>query len=222
VFKFDIDRNVPPWDMPSVNFRLLLVTDRTQAGGRSLPSLIRQAISAGLPAIQLRERDLSTNELLVLAQDIQAVTKPGSVSLIINDRVDLLMALNWDGVHLRADSLPSVAVRRVIGPRRLIGVSTHSAEEVRSANHDGADYVVFGPIFDTPSKRSFGPPLGLDRLSDVCRQSRIPVFAIGGMTSERVRDVRRAGAHGVAVIGALLTRDDVGAAVREFREALET
>ncbi len=208
--------------MPSVNFRLLLVTDRTQAGGRSLPSLIRQAISAGLPAIQLRERDLSTNELLVLAQDIQAVTKPGSVSLIINDRVDLLMALNWDGVHLRADSLPSVAVRRVIGPRRLIGVSTHSAEEVRSANHDGADYVVFGPIFDTPSKRSFGPPLGLDRLSDVCRQSRIPVFAIGGMTSERVRDVRRAGAHGVAVIGALLTRDDVGAAVREFREALET
>ncbi|MDK2744743.1 MAG: thiamine phosphate synthase [Nitrospira sp. BO4] len=222
MFKFDIDRNVPPWDMPSVNFRLLLVTDRTQAGGRSLPSLIRQAISAGLPAIQLRERDLSTNELLVLAQDIQAVTKPGSVSLIINDRVDLLMALNWDGVHLRADSLPSVAVRRVIGPRRLIGVSTHSAEEVRSANHDGADYVVFGPIFDTPSKRSFGPPLGLDRLSDVCRQSRIPVFAIGGMTSERVRDVRRAGAHGVAVIGALLTRDDVGAAVREFREALET
>ncbi|UVT19375.1 MAG: thiamine phosphate synthase [Nitrospira sp.] len=208
--------------MPSVNFRLLLVTDRTQAGGRSLPSLIRQAISAGLPAIQLRERDLSTNELLVLAQDIQAVTKPGSVALIINDRVDLLMALNWDGVHLRADSLPSVAVRRVIGPRRLIGVSTHSAEEVRSANHDGADYVVFGPIFDTPSKRSFGPPLGLDRLSDVCRQSRIPVFAIGGMTSERVRDVRRAGAHGVAVIGALLTRDDVGAAVREFREALET
>ncbi|UVT16789.1 MAG: thiamine phosphate synthase [Nitrospira sp.] len=208
--------------MPSVNFRLLLVSDRTQAGDRSLPSLIRQAVGAGLPAVQLRERDLSTNELLRLAQDIQAVTKPGSVSLIMNDRVDLLMALDWDGVHLRADSLPSVAVRRVIGPHRLIGVSTHSVEEVRSANHGGADYVVFGPIFDTPSKRSFGPPLGLDRLSDVCRQSRIPVFAIGGMTSERVRDVRRAGAHGVAVIGALLTRDDIGAAVREFREALET
>lgn len=208
--------------MLSVNFRLLLVTDRTQAGGRSLPSLIRQAVSAGLPAIQLRERDLSINELLVLAHDIQTMTKSGSVSLIVNDRVDLAMALNWDGVHLRADSLPSLPVRRLIGPHRLIGVSTHSAQEVRCANHDGADYVVFGPIFDTASKRSFGPPLGLDLLSDVCRQSKIPVFAIGGITSERVRDVRRAGAHGVAVIGALLTRDDVGAAVREFREALET
>ncbi len=207
--------------MPSVNFRLLLVTDRTQAGGRSLPSLIRQAVSAGLPAIQLRERDLSTNELLSLAQDIQTMTKPGAVSLIVNDRVDLVMALNWDGVHLRADSLPTLPVRQLIGSHRLIGVSTHSAEAVQSANHDGADYVVFGPIFDTPSKRSFGSPLGLDRLSDVCRQSKIPVFAIGGMTSERARDVRRAGAYGVAVMGALLTRANIGAAVREFRDALE-
>ncbi len=206
--------------MPPVNFRLLLVTDRTQTGGRSLPSLIRQAISAGLPAVQLRERDLSTGELLSLAQEIQSITTSHAVPLIVNDRVDLMMALNLDGVHLRSDSLRPSHVRKLIGPRRLIGVSTHSAEDVRWANQDGADYVVFGPIFDTPSKRSFGHPLGLELLAEVCGRSSIPVLAIGGITCERVRDVRRAGAHGVAVIGALLTRDDIGEAVRGLQHAL--
>ena len=207
--------------MPSVNFRLLLVTDRTQTGGRSLPSIIRQAVSAGLPAVQLRERDLSTGELLSLVQEIQSITTPHAVSLLVNDRVDLTMALQLDGVHLRSDSLPPVFVRQLIGPRPLIGVSTHSAEDVRRANHDGADYVVFGPIFDTASKRSFGPPLGLELLAEVCGQSAIPVFAIGGITCDRVHAVRQAGAHGVAVIGALLTHDDLGAAVRAFTQALD-
>jgi thiamine-phosphate pyrophosphorylase len=208
--------------MPSVNFRLLLVTDRNQTGGRSLPSVIRQAVSAGLPAVQLRERDLSTHELLPLAQEIQSITTSHTVPLIINDRVDLMMALNLDGVHLRSDSLPPLSVRHLIGSRRLIGASTHSVDDVRRANQGSADYVVFGPIFDTPSKRSYGPSLGLDLLADVCRRSSIPVLAIGGITCERVRDVRRAGAHGIAVIGALLTRHDIGEAVREFRDALET
>jgi thiamine-phosphate pyrophosphorylase len=208
--------------MPPVNFRLLLITDRTQVGGRSLPSLVRQALGAGLPAVQLRERDLSTSELLPLAQEVQSITSLHAVPLIVNDRADLTMALDLQGVHLRSDSLPPLPVRRLIGPRRLIGVSTHSVEDVRRADRSGADYVLFGPIFETPSKRSFGPPLGLTLLADACRQSSIPVLAIGGITCQRVRDVRLAGAYGVAVIGALLTRDDVGEAVREFTRALET
>ncbi|MFO0697593.1 MAG: thiamine phosphate synthase [Nitrospira sp.] len=207
--------------MPSVNFRLLLVTDRTQTGSRSLPTLIQQAVSAGLPAIQLRERDLPTGELLPLLQEIQSITKPRAVPLIVNDRVDLMMALDLEGVHLRSDSLPTHPVRTLIGLRRLVGISTHSVDDVERANQSGADYVVFGPIFDTPSKRSFGPPLGLTVLAEVCHRSTIPVFAIGGITCERVPDVRRAGAHGVAVIGALLTRDDIGEAVREFTHALQ-
>lgn len=207
--------------MPSANFRLLLVTDRTQAGGRPLPTLIRQAVRAGLPAVQLRERDLTTRELLSLAQEIQSITRSYAVPLIVNDRVDLMMVLDLAGVHLRSDSLPLSSVRQLIGPHRLIGASTHSVEDVQRANLSGADYVVFGPIFETPSKRPFGSPLGLNLLSDVCRRSSIPVLAIGGITCERVRDVRQAGAHGVAVIGALLTRDDIGEAVREFKHALE-
>jgi thiamine-phosphate pyrophosphorylase len=176
---------------------------------------------AGVPAMQLRERDLPTGELLPLAQEIHSLTVPRSVPLILNDRVDLVLALNLDGVHLRANSLPVSVARRLIGPNRLIGVSTHSVEDVQQANHDGADYIIFGPIFDTPSKRSFGTPLGLDVLADVCRNSMVPIFAIGGITSERVRDVRRAGAHGVAVIGALLTSVDISSAIREFNTALQ-
>lgn len=208
--------------MPSVDFRLILVTDRHHTQGRPLVPLLDRAVEAGLQAIQLRERDLPTTELLSLAQAIQDVNTPRSVPLLINDRVDLMLALNLDGVHLRSNSLPTHAVRELIGPRRLIGVSTHSAEDVQRANQNGADYVVFGPIFDTPSKRSFGPPLGLARLTEVCRRSSIPVFAIGGITCERVGDVRRAGAHGIAVIGALLASDDIGEAVKDFMRALQT
>lgn len=206
--------------MASVNFRLLLVTDRHRTRARSLPSILQQAVEAGLPAVQLRERDLPTSELLRLAQEIRAITSPRAVSLIINDRVDLMLALNLDGVHLRANSLPVAAVRRLAGADRLIGISTHSLADVRQANRDGADYVAFGPIFDTPSKRQFGPPVGLEQLAEACRLSAIPVFAIGGVTGASVPDVLRAGSHGVAVIGSILDRDDAAVATREMAAAL--
>lgn len=206
--------------MRSVDFRLLLVTDRSHAQGRPLPSLLRQAVEAGVPAIQLRERDLPTDALLSLAREIRAFTAPRAVPLIINDRVDLMMALDLDGVHLRASSLPVAAVRRLVGPDRLVGVSTHSLAEAREAGREGADYVVFGPIFDTPSKRQFGAPAGLEAFAEVCRVSRIPVFAIGGVTGASVPDLRRAGAYGVAVIGAILARADVAAAARELSASI--
>lgn len=206
--------------MPAVNFRLLLVTDRTQTGGRSLSFLIQQAVNAGLPAVQLRERDLSTGEVLALAREIQSITAPRAVPLIVNDRIDLALALNVDGVHLRANSVSVSVARRLVGVDRLVGVSTHSLGEVEQANRDGADYVLFGPIFETPSKRPFGPPLGLGMLAEVCRRSTVPVFAVGGVTSVSVPDIRRAGAHGVAVIGAILTRDDVAAATRGMLASL--
>jgi thiamine-phosphate pyrophosphorylase len=207
--------------MTSVNFRLLLVSDRRQTGNRSLSSVLKQSVEAGVPAIQLRERDLPTTELQLLAQEIQAIVAPHAVPLIMNDRVDLVLALNLAGVHLRANSLPVSVARRLVGAHRLVGISTHSVDEVRLANQDGADYVVFGPIFDTPSKRSFGPPAGLDALADVCRQSTIPVLAIGGITNARVRDIRQAGASGVAVVGAILAHDNVASATIELLASLE-
>lgn len=208
--------------MPPGDFRLLLVTDRTQTRGRPLPSVIREAVKSGVPAVQLRERDLLTSELLLLAQTLQAITRPSGVPLIVNDRLDLALALELDGVHLRASSLPAAVVRRLAGPQRVVGVSTHSLEDVRRANEEGADYVVFGPVFDTPSKRPFGPPLGLDALAAVCAKSAAPVFAIGGVTPSRAREARQAGAHGVAVIGAILTQDDVRAATAQLLAAVSS
>lgn len=207
--------------MPPVNFRLLLVTDRHQTEGRSLVAAVADALDAGIPALQLRERDLPTRELCTLAREIDALTRPRRVPLLINDRVDLALALDLTGVHLRANGLPVDAARRLLGPDRLVGLSTHSIGEAARAGRDGADYVVFGPVFDTPSKRVFGDPLGLDALAAACRESSVPVFAIGGVTSARVPDVRRAGAHGVAVIGAVLARPGVAAATRELLSALD-
>lgn len=206
--------------MPPVDFHLLLVTDRSLVRERSLESALRESVDAGVQAIQLRERDLSTRELLSLAGQIHAMTKSRGIPLIINDRVDLVQALDLDGVHLRASSLPVSVARRVLGPRRLIGVSTHSVKEVQQAGDDGADYVILGPIFETPSKREFGAPLGLAALADACRRSSVPVFAIGGMTSKRIAAARDAGASGVAMIGGILGREDVGTATVEMQEAV--
>jgi thiamine-phosphate pyrophosphorylase len=206
--------------MPLVDFHLLLVTDRSLVRERSLESALRESVDAGVPAIQLRERDLYTRELLSLAGQIHAMTKSRGVRLIINDRVDLVQALDLDGVHLRASSLPVSVVRRVLGPRRLIGVSTHSVKEVQQAGDDGADYVILGPIFETPSKREFGAPLGLAALADACRRSSVPVFAIGGMTIKRIVAARDAGASGVAMIGGILGREDVGTATVEMQAAV--
>lgn len=208
--------------MPSVDFRLLLVTDRSQVCDESLSAAVRLAVEAGLPAVQLRERDLPTGDLLALARTIHDITNPLGVPLLINDRVDLALALDLDGVHLRANSLPVSVARRLLGDHRLLGVSTHSLDEVRRANGDGADYVIVGPVFDTPSKRAFGMPLGLERLAEVCRSSSIPVFAIGGITRERIAEVRHAGAYGAAMIGAILGRLDVGTAAAEMLEALRS
>lgn len=202
--------------MPAVDFHLLLVTDRSVVRGRSLPSALQEAVDAGVPAIQLRERDLPTRELFLLAQQVHATTRGRAVPLIINDRVDLAVALDLDGVHLRATSLPVPVARRVVGEHRLVGVSAHSVEEVQRAGDEGADYVILGPIFETPSKREFGAPLGLTVLAAACRHSSVPVFAIGGITRERIEVVRDAGAFGVAMIGGILARENVGAATTEM------
>jgi len=206
--------------MPPVDFHLLLVTDRSLVRGRSLESAIRESVDAGVPAIQLRERDLPTRELLSLAQQIRTITRDRAVSLIINDCVDMAVALDLDGVHLRASSFPVPVARRVLGRHRLIGVSAHSVKEVQQAGDDGADYVILGPIFETPSKREFGAPLGLAVLEDACRHSSVPVFAIGGITHARIESARDAGAFGVAMIGSILGREDVGKATADMQAAV--
>jgi len=206
--------------MPGVDFRLLLVTDRHQTNGRPLVPLLQRVLTAAAPAIQLRERDLSARELVTLAREVQAVTASRRSQLFINDRIDVALALEGVGVHLRSNSLPVSVARQLLGAQRLLGISVHAVEEAVQVESQGADFIVLGPIYETPSKQMFGPPLGIHTLEKACRLVRIPIIGIGGVTAARAHEMRRAGAFGVAVITAVLGAADVEPAVRELLDAV--
>ncbi len=205
--------------MPSVNFRLYLVTDRHQTAGRPLLSVVARAVRAGVRAVQLRERDLVARDLLAMADDLQRTTPDAQI--FINDRVDVALALGSRGVHLRESSLPTAVARSLLRAEQLLGQSVHSVEAAIAAEREGADFVVLGPIYETPSKQEYGPPLGLGALEKASRIARIPVFAIGGITASRARDVRSAGGYGVAVLSSIMTAADVEQATQTLLSALE-
>ena len=197
--------------------RLYLVTDRTRTAGRPLLDVVEAALRGGVDAVQLREKDLSGAELHDLAQHLRRRCRRYGARLLINDRIDVALAVDADGIHLPAASFAPEDARRLVGPQRLVGVSTHSFDAARRAAAGGADFVVLGPVFDTPSKRSFGPPLGLNALGTVARAVSCPIVAIGGITPERVAPVLRQGAHGVAVVAAILEANDPCAAAASMR-----
>jgi thiamine-phosphate pyrophosphorylase len=208
--------------MPRVDFSLYLVTDRQQKRGRSLQDVIRAALRAGVRAFQLREKDLGTRPLLELARELTALAQSHGARMLVNDRVDVCVASGSGGVHLPAAGLPVSVARRVLGPGPLIGASAHSAEEAVRVEAEGADFIVLGPIFATPSKLAFGPPIGLGELERARERCRTPLFGIGGVTVARVRDVLRAGARGVAVVAGVMAADDVERASRDYLNALDT
>ena len=198
---------IPDW-------RLYLITDRHLAGPRGLHAAVADAILGGVRAVQLREKDLPLRTLLALAAQMRTLTAQVGARLFINGRVDVMLAVDADGVHLRSDSLPTRAVREVIGPTRFLGVSTHCWADVERATDEGADFVTFGPVYETPAKTKYGPPTGLDALEAVCRRARVPVYALGGITRARILDAVAAGAYGVAMISEIISaRDIVGSAV---------
>jgi len=203
-----------------INFRLYVVTDRHEAAGRDLEEIVVAAAQGGAGAIQLREKDLSARDLYALGARLQAALVPYGVPLLINDRLDVALALDAAGVHLAGHSLPTAVARRVLGAGKLLGVSTHSVEEARGAAEDGADFIVFGPVFTTPSKVVYGPPQGLQHLSTVVRAVSIPVIAIGGIDHTNLPQVMQAGAYGVAMIRAVLAAPDPYTATQQLRTAL--
>lgn len=197
-------------------FRLHLVTDRQQTAGRALIEVVAAAARGGVGAVQLREKDLSAREIYGLGARLQEVLNPFQVPLLINDRIDVALALDAAGVHLAGHSLPTRSARRVLGPHKLLGVSSHSLDAARQAAEEGADFVVFGPVFATPSKLVYGPPQGLPQLAAVVREVPIPVLGIGGITPANLPQVRQTRAHGVAMIRAVLAAPDPCAATQEL------
>ena len=199
---------------------LCLVTDRTQTRGRDLVVVVGECLAAGLPAVQVREKDLGAADLAVLCRRLLEPARAVGAMLVVNDRVDVALAVGAGAVQRTHASLPVDDIRAIAGRRLRIGASVHSLQDALDAELEGADWVTYGPVYETPSKRPYGPPQGLARLADVARGLRIPVIAIGGITPERVKDVREAGARGVAVISSILAADSPADATRRFLDVL--
>jgi len=201
------------------DFALYLISDR-QLRPVPLATVIEECLDAGLRAVQLREKDLATRELLALAADLRAVTLRYSARLLVNDRADVALAVGADGVQRTERSLPVAALRHALRAEMLIGASVHARDAAAAAEASGANFAVFGPVYETPSKRAFGPPQGLAALARVTESVRVPVLAVGGVTPERAREVVAHGARGVAVIGAILGAPRPADAIRAFLDAL--
>jgi thiamine-phosphate pyrophosphorylase len=198
-----------------INFDLYLITGRHQTAGRPLKEVLGEALAGGVRAVQLREKDLPVRELLSLAFEIRELTLNKAL-LLINDRADVCLSVGADGVHLRSDSLPPSAVRKMIGPNRLIGVSCHSLGEASFAEAEGADFITLGPLFFTPSKSKMGTPLGLVLFKSIVEKVKIPVFGLGGIQLSHLPGVMEAGAGGIALISAILTAPSVKETTRDF------
>lgn len=188
-----------------LDFSLYLITDRMQTAGRSLPDVVGEALRGGLRAVQLREKDLPAGRVFELAGELRRLTQAYGAKLLINDRVDVALTVDADGVHLGKAGLPVVEARRILGSERLIGYSAHGADEALQAQRAGADFVTLGPVYQTPSKAQYGEPLGLDVFAEATRLLSIPVFALGGVKLASIDELMSRGARGIALISAILS-----------------
>ncbi len=203
----------------TVDFRLYLITDR-KITKQPLPEAVRLALEGGVRAIQVREKDLPVRELLALSRELRAMTREYGAQLFINDHVDVAVAVEADGVHLGGESMPTDTVRDLVGTKMLIGVSTHSVEEARRAQAEGADFVTIGPVYETPSKAQYGKPLGLEVLREARRVVDIPFYALGGIKGRNIGHVLWAGAYGIGVISTILGAEDIRKAARNITEMI--
>ena len=195
--------------LPPFPFRLYLVTDRTVCGSDALLSILSR-LAAGLPTgtlgVQLREKDMCARDLTDLARRVMDALAPHQVPLLINDRLDVALAVGAQGIHIPGTGLSPTDARTLCSG--LIGISTHTVEQVAAVDPSIVSFCTFGPVFETPSKRAYGPPQGTSRLQVAIASARVPVFAIGGISSVTVTGLAGHGAAGIAVIRAILEAAD--------------
>lgn len=197
--------------------KLYLITDRKLFSAQCLLYLaIETALQAGVKYIQLREKRLPTRKILDMAYWMKELTRQYGAKLLINDRVDIALAVGADGIHLGQKSLPVQAVRKITGDKFLIGVSTHGIKEALEAEKGGADFITLGPIYNTPSKLRYSNPIGIDVLKQVVSKISIPALAIGGIKTDRVKEVLDAGADGIALISGILGEKNIKEKSEEF------
>jgi thiamine-phosphate pyrophosphorylase len=196
---------------------LCVITDTRLASGRDHIAIAREAMAGGADMIQLRDKAGDLRALLPQARAIQALCRSRGAIFIVNDRLDLALAAGADGVHVGQEDLPAEAARLLLGPGRILGVSTHSREQAEAARTSGADYIGFGPMFRTGTKDTGYTPRGLEALHELRAAVPLPILAIGGITLENVAAVITAGATAPAVISGVVAAPDITAAATAFR-----
>jgi thiamine-phosphate pyrophosphorylase len=201
--------------------RLHVLTDVARQGRFDHAELARLALAGGADAIQYREKSGSTRGMIGIARVLIGICRERGACLIVNDRLDVALAADADGVHFGLEDFPVSRARTILGPDRVIGASARTVEEAVAGMRAGADYIGAGPVYATGSKPDASPPIGAAGLRAIVRAVEIPVIAIGGVTAERVSEVLAAGAHGIAVIEAVACDPDPTAATRQLREALD-
>ena len=195
---------------------LYVILDPSVCPGRSLDNILKEAAGAGAKLFQYRNKLASMKEAYAEAVPLRKIAAELGVTFIVNDRCDLALAVDADGVHLGQGDLPYRDARTILGPDKLIGLSTHNPDQVHEADRLKPDYIGFGPIFKPGSKQDHDPVVGIQGLKEIRRLTSLPIFAIGGLTVENVADAIKAGADGVAVISAIVAVPDIRHAVTDF------
>lgn len=198
--------------------KLYLVTDRNLSMDRSLEKIVSEAVSGGVTIVQLREKATSTGEFVELARKLMEVLKPSGVPLIINDRVDVALAVDADGVHIGQSDMKYEDVRRLLGPDKIIGLSVENLEDIEMANTLDVDYIGISPVYSTPTKTDTAHPFGIEGLKKAIMLSSHPTVAIGGINKETAAEVLRTGCDGIAVVSAISSADNPAQAASELRK----
>ena len=203
------------------DLRLYLVTDRPLSLGRDIDWIVEEAVKGGATMVQLREKDCSTREFIELAAKLKETLKPLGVPLLINDRIDVALAVDADGVHIGQSDMPYKTARALLGPDKIIGLSVENMEDIRVANELDVDYVGISPVYSTHTKTDTAAPFGLDGLREAVRLSVHPTVAIGGMNMKTAKDVMACGTDGIAVVSAIVSADSPCEAARNLLEVMK-
>ena len=193
--------------LSNIDYSLYLVTDRDCLQGKDLFESVSEAIKGGVTVVQLREKDATSREFFNIGLKLKKITTYYNVPLIINDRVDIALALDADGVHVGQDDLQAKLVRKLIGNNKIIGVSTKTKEQAKKASLDGANYLGVGAVFPTFTKKD-ASELNFDEITNICKAVDIPVLGIGGINLENVSELNKIGLDGICVVSAILNKQD--------------
>lgn len=204
-----------------MDLRLYVITDSRLISSGSLVEAVEEAIRGGATVIQYREKDAPTRRMVEEARLLKALCKARGIPFIVNDRIDVALAVDADGVHVGDDDMPVALARKILGPHKIIGASADTVEKAILYASEGADYLGVGTIYATSTKPDAGPPIGLEGLKKILRVVNIPVVAIGGINEGNAREVLETGVSGIAVISAVMGAPDIFEATRRLRKIVD-